>query len=68
MKKQNMLYKLEHYEKIAYDCGMGTDWLETIGEGLKFYVEDCMDTNRNITMLGFMAWIERLAIEKDFLT
>lgn len=54
MRQVDILSKLESYEKLAYDGGIGSDWLATIGETLKLYVEECVSNNKNITMSGFL--------------
>lgn len=61
MGQQGMLAKLERYEQSAYAGGIGSDWLATIGEELKFYVEDCIKNGRRITMSGFMQRIDQQA-------
>lgn len=65
MKAEKLLEKLEAYEQIAYDGGFGEDWLVEIGEGFKFYVRDCIEQGKSVTMVGFIKKIDEMAKEKD---
>jgi len=58
---EKLLEKLERYEQQAYDGGFGSDWLEEIGEGFRFYVADCIDNKRRMSISGFAAWIDEMA-------
>ncbi|MGU3472422.1 hypothetical protein ACLBWT_14905 [Paenibacillus sp. D51F] len=64
MKAQKLLDKLESYEQEAYDAAMGTDWLEAIGEGFKFYVRQCVEQGESVTMAGFVKYVDAMAREK----
>jgi len=59
---KNLLDKLEKYEKEAYEGSYGSDWLEQIGEGFKFYIQDCADNNKKATIKGFEKYIDELKI------
>ncbi|MBV6717263.1 hypothetical protein [Paenibacillus chitinolyticus] len=64
MKAEKLLEKLEAYEQSAYGGGYGADWLAEIGEGFKFYVRDCIEQGKSVTMSGFVNRIDRMAIDK----
>lgn len=53
-----LLNKLEKYEKIAYDGGYGSDWLEIIGESFKFYISDCVEKDCKVTIRGFEKYLD----------
>jgi len=55
---KRLLDKLETYEQIAYDGGYGDEWLETVGEGFKFYVRDCVGNNKKVTISGFEKYLD----------
>ena len=57
---KKLLDKLEGYEQQAYDGGYGSDWLESIGEGFKFYIQACVDKNIKPTVKGFEKYIDCL--------
>lgn len=52
-KAKKLLEKLERYEQEHYAGQCGQDWLESIGEGFKFYIEDCIEMNIKPTLEGF---------------
>ena len=64
MKAEKLLIKLESYEQEAYNAAMGTDWLEAIGEGFKFYVKQCVEQGTAVTMAGFERYVDAMAREK----
>ncbi|KQN96999.1 hypothetical protein [Paenibacillus sp. Leaf72] len=64
MKAEKFLEKLEEFEQQAYNEGIGMDWLADIGEGLKFYVRDCIKQGKSVSMDGFICKIEQMAKEK----
>lgn len=64
MKSQKLLEKLEAYEQEAYDAAMGTDWLEAVGEGFKFYVQQCVNQGKRVTISGFENYLDDMAREK----
>lgn len=66
LKTEKLLRKLESYEQKAYDGGFGSDWLSEIGEGFKFYVEDCVDNKKRLSISGFVEWIENRASKAGF--
>lgn len=55
-----LLEKLERYEEEAYDGGFGQDWMESIGEGFKFYLADCQKNKKRATIAGFERYIDSL--------
>lgn len=57
---KKLLNKLEKYEQEAYDGGYGSDWLEKIGEGFKFYIEKCVDENITPSIKGFEKYIDEM--------
>lgn len=57
---EKLLQKLERYEQAAYDGGYGSDWLESVGEGFKFYVQQCRDTGRPVTIAGWEKYLDAL--------
>jgi len=57
---KRLLDKLEKYEQEAYEGGYGSDWLTDIGEGFKFYVEQCVQNNESVTIKGFEKYIDNL--------
>ena len=57
---KKLLDKLEKYEQKAYDGGYGSDWLENIGEGFKFYIKDCVNKNLRPTIKGFEKYIDNI--------
>lgn len=52
--------KLRQYEQDAYDGRYGSDWLEEVGEGLRFYAEYCVAHNLEMTMAGFLKYVNGL--------
>jgi len=61
---KRLLDKLEKYEQEAYNAGCGADWLTDIGEGFKFYVEQCIQNNQATTIRGFEKYIDNLNIKR----
>lgn len=61
MKAEQIVEKLEGYEQEAYEGGFGLDWLQDVGENLKFYMLDCKNNNKNPTLEGLITWIDELA-------
>ena len=57
---KKLLDKLEKYEQEAYSGGYGSDWLEQIGEGFKFYIENCCGKNIRPTIKGFERYIDNM--------
>lgn len=57
--------KLEAWEEIAFSQSWGSDWLEQIGEGFKFYARACADENRRMSISGFMLWLAERAPEGE---
>lgn len=57
---KELLKKLERYEQDAYNGGYGGDWLESVGEGFRFYVEDCVKNNRRVTIKGFERYLDAM--------
>ena len=62
---KKLLDKLERYEQQAYNGGYGSDWLEEIGEGFKFYIKDCVDKNVKATIKEFEKYIDKLMFKRD---
>ncbi|MBY9081224.1 hypothetical protein KIH86_24050 [Paenibacillus sp. HN-1] len=61
MKADLLLKKLETYEASAYEGACGENWLVGIGEGFKFFVQECIDQNKRITITGFVRKIDEMA-------
>ncbi|CAM3805108.1 hypothetical protein ABER99_21445 [Paenibacillus glucanolyticus] len=61
---EKLLEKLEAYEQSAYDGGFGQDWLSDIGEGFKFYVQECIQQGKSVTIAGFVKYIDNMALKK----
>ena len=58
----NKLYKkLEAYENLGYEGGVGLDWLAEIGENFKFYVLECKENDVEPTFEGWVAYVDKLA-------
>ena len=57
---QALLNKLEKYEQTAYSGGFGEDWLIDVGEGFKFYIQECVDKNKRATIKGFAEKLEKM--------
>lgn len=55
--------KLEGYEQSAYDGGVGSDWLERIGENLKYYFIYCSSESVAPSLAGFMRVVDKEAKE-----
>lgn len=55
---KKLLEKLERYEQDAYDGKFGCDWLESVGEGFKFYVQKCVHENKCPTIKGFEQYLD----------
>lgn len=53
-----LLEKLETYEQIAYNGGYGDEWIESIGEGFKFYIQNCVNDNIRPTIKGFENYLD----------
>lgn len=58
---QKILDKLEEYEQLAYDGGYGDEWLESVGEGFKFYIKDCITENVRPSINGFVKYLNGIA-------
>lgn len=50
--------RLEHWEQEAYKGGWGADWLEEIGENVKFYALKCEISGEQPTFTGLMKHLE----------
>lgn len=50
--------KLEKWEQEAYDGEYGMDWLEEVGEGVKFYAIECEVKGKRPTFAGLMKHLE----------
>lgn len=61
MEAARMLEKLESYEQKAYEGAYGADWLEQVGENVKFYVKHCVESNLEPSITGLIEWIGNLA-------
>lgn len=59
---KKLLKKLEKYEQEAYNNGCGSDWLEKIGEGFKFYIQNCVEKDIRPTIKGFEKYIDDLYV------
>lgn len=49
--------RLEQYEQAAYKGHYGTDWLEDVGEGVKFYAMACEMKGKRPTFAGLMKYL-----------
>lgn len=55
---KRLLRKLEKYEQEAYDGAFGDEWLSDLGEGIKFYVENCVEQNKKMSINGLEKHID----------
>lgn len=60
---EKLLKKLESYEQDAYDGDFGADWMESVGEGFKFYVRDCISKGCRVTIAGWVDYLDKLVPE-----
>jgi len=51
--------KLDSLENLAFKQGYGSDYLESIGEQLKFYAYDCFKNDKNLTFWGLISFLEK---------
>ncbi len=49
---------LEQWEQEAYEGEYGVDWLEEVGEGVKFYAMACETRGKRPTFAGLMKHLE----------
>ncbi|MEG0898352.1 MAG: hypothetical protein RSF40_01400 [Oscillospiraceae bacterium] len=61
---KRLFEKLERYEQEAYEGGYGSDYLEAVGEGFKFYIQQCSMAGTRPTIIGFEKYIDGLHSEK----
>lgn len=61
MSRLKMKYSdmLDKWEKEAYEGEYGTDWLEEVGEGVKFYSMLCEAQGKRPTFAGLMNYLAR---------
>ncbi len=52
--------QLEQWEQESYDGHYGSDWLEEVGEGLKFYAMLCEAKGVRPTFAGLMKHLKSL--------
>lgn len=64
MKNNDLLDKLKKYEECACDGECNSDYLCAIGEAFTLYIEECVSSNVNPTINGFVKNIDKVA--KDF--
>ena len=64
-RNKQWLTKLENYELQAYDGGFGSDWLEEVGEGLKLYINHCIENDESVTIEGFIRCVDEFANIRD---
>lgn len=57
--------KLEAWEQAAYTEGWGCDWLEEIGEGVKFYAMLCEAGGETPTFAGLMRYLAAKAPQRE---
>ena len=50
--------QLERYEQAAYAGKFGADWLEEVGEGVKFYAMMCEAQGKRPTFAGLMKYLD----------
>ena len=53
-----LLKKLQMYETDAYQYAYGDVWLESVGEGFKFYIRDCVMNNEKPSFQGFEKYLD----------
>lgn len=51
--------RLEEMEQSAYNEDWGSDWLEMIGENVKFYAKFCEEKGKRPTFSGFVKHLEK---------
>jgi hypothetical protein len=56
---KRLLEKLEKYEQDAYDGEFGDAWLADVGEGFKFYIQDCVTKGKRPTIKGFEKYLDK---------
>lgn len=52
--------QLEQWERESYDGSYGSDWLEEVGEGIKFYAMLCEAKSIRPTFAGLMKYLKSL--------
>ena len=57
--------RLEQLERLAYQGGFGADWLEDVGENVKFYAIACEQRGVRPTFKGLVDHIEALWRKAD---
>jgi hypothetical protein len=65
MKAASVERKLEEWETVAYTQAWGNEWIETIGEGFKFYARDCAALKSRMSISGFMKWLNPKAPRRE---
>ena len=50
---------LDRWEKEAYEVEYGCDWLEEVGEAVKFYVMECASKKKAPTFKGLIEHIQK---------
>lgn len=61
---------LDAWEQEAYAGGFGSDWLEEVGESVRFYATNCENAGKRPTFAGLIQYLKALhngAIQKDYL-
>ncbi|MEK4427718.1 hypothetical protein MHB54_00510 [Paenibacillus sp. FSL M7-0802] len=59
------LNKLMLLEEAATEKGISEEWLVQVGEGLKLYLEHCLQNNNDATIGSLIQWLEKRS--KEFL-
>lgn len=60
MNKKKYSEQLEAWEQAAYSGKYGSDWLEDVGEAVKFYALECEAKGRRPTFAGLMKHLEKI--------
>ncbi len=60
MPKRKIAYSkiLEQWENTAYEGKYGCDWLEEVGESVKFYAMECEARGKRPTFAGLIKHLE----------
>ncbi|WP_144472993.1 hypothetical protein [Bacillus pumilus] len=63
MDAKKMAEMLDDYENKAYKESFGLDWLVSVGEEIKHYMNDCYKNDTEPTIEALMQRIQNLHIE-----
>ena len=55
-KLQALIDALEEMEQLAYEGSCGESWLSDLGDRLKMYLNDCLDSGKTATFPGLVKY------------